>query len=201
MTEKTVFAFDMETLRLADEVKKEFADELSGASPWARPDLFGYGVGCIIDVTSGVPIRLHPGAEAADFMVRLLESADLTVSYNGEDFDLSVLSAYRTVEGIKERHVDLNLLVREGLDELPVDLRDGDRIRQGGLDGLAKANGLAGKSGDGTSAPEMLKAGRIEEVLDYCEYDTRLVAELYRIALETGRLFVGRLREKRWAAY
>ena len=189
MSGKTVLAFDIETLRLASEVEEEFADELIGASPWSRPDLFGYGVGCIIDVTSGVPIWLHPGAEAADFMVRLLESADLTVSYNGEDFDLGVLSAYRSVEGIKERHVDLNLLVRDGLDALPIDLKGGDRIRQGGLDGLARANGLEGKTASGTHAPQLLRESRIEEVLRYCEADVRLVANLYRLARDRGTLF------------
>ena len=190
MNEKTVFAFDVETLRLADEVKKEFADELSGASPWSRPDLFGFGVGCIIDVKSGVPVRLYPGEESADFMVRLLETADTIVSYNGENFDLGVLSAYRSVEGLRERHVDINLLVRESLDELPIDLRDGDRIRQGGLDGLARSNGLEGKTLSGTVVPQMLREGKVEEVLSYCEADTRLVSELYRIASQTGRLAV-----------
>ena len=190
MTEKTVFAFDVETKRLASEVEKEFAAELCGSSPWARPDLFGFGVGCIIDVSSDVPLRFHAGAEAADFMVRMLETADTIVSYNGENFDLGVLSAHRSVEGLRERHIDLNLLVREGLDALTVDLCVGDRIRQGGLDGLSKANGLEGKTGDGTHAPELLREGKVEEVLRYCEQDVRLVAELYRIARETDLLFV-----------
>ena len=189
MTEKTVFAFDVETKRLASEVEKEFAAELCGASPWARPDLFGFGVGCILDVASGVPVRLYPGEESAEFMVRLLEGADEIVSYNGEAFDLGVLSAYRSVEGLRERHVDLNLLVREALEALPIET-GGERIRQSGLDVLSRANGLKGKTGEGVHAPALLQEEKVEEVLNYCEDDVRLVAGLYRIASERGKLFV-----------
>ena len=111
---ETILALDLETLRLASEVEEEFAAELDGASPWARPDLFGFACGLIVDVESDVTLRIPPGEKAADFMVRLLEAADLVVSYNGESFDLGVLSAYRSVEGLREseKHVDLCAAVR-----------------------------------------------------------------------------------------
>lgn len=85
---------------------------------------------------------------------------------------------------------NLNVLVMRALDVLPIDCQGAGRIRQGGLDGLARANGLAGKTGQATAVPSLLAAGRIEEVLDYCEADTRIVADLYRLVLERRVLFV-----------
>ena len=187
MSEKTVLAFNVETQRLATEVEEEFADELVGASPWSRPDLFGFGCGVIVDLETDVAFRYRD----AGAMLGHLREADTLVSYNGESFDLGVLSAYGEVEELRSKHTDINALVMVALAEHPLAQKPGiDRIRQGGLDGLSKANGFAGKSGNGIHAPTMLKAGRIEEVLDYCEQDVRLVAELYRIASRTGKLFV-----------
>lgn len=189
--EKTVYAFDLETTRLASDAEREFAAELGGASPWSRPDLFGFGAGVILNVETGIPCRIKPGEGSAEMMVKILRQADTVVSYNGESFDLGVLSAYGDVSSIRQKHVDLNVLVREGLNDLPEALAPGvDKLRQGGLDGLARANGLSGKTGGATAAPALLREGRVEEVLNYCEHDARLVAELYRLARDRGELLV-----------
>lgn len=86
--------------------------------------------------------------------------------------------------------MDINILVMRALDELSIDRRGYGRIRQGGLDGLAKANGLKGKTGQATDVPAMLRVGKVEQVLDYCEADTQIVADLYHLAYERGTLFV-----------
>lgn len=185
--QKTVYAFDLETTRLASDVEREFAAELGGASPWSRPDMFGFGCGVVIDLGTDVAYRYR----SAETMIQRLREADKVVSYNGESFDLGVLSAAGDVSDIRARHVDINVLVREGLDDLPEARAPGvDRLRQGGLSGLAEANGLPGKTGDGTAVPRMLREGRVEEVLGYCEHDARLAADLYRSAEEDGSLRV-----------
>ena len=186
MKEKTL-AFDLETTRLASEVEEEFAEVLDGASPWACPDLFGFGVGVIVDVGTNVAFRYRD----AGAMLGHLQEAEILVSYNGQTFDLGVLAAYGDISSIRARHVDINLLVRQGLDDLPEAQAHGvDRLRQGGLDGLTRANGLMGKTGEATAAPQLLREGKIDEVLGYCEADTRLVAELYRLAKDRGELRV-----------
>lgn len=58
------------------------------------------------------------------------------------------------------------------------------------------ADVLAGKTGPGIRAPEMLREGRTEEVLGYCETDARLVASLYRVARDTGKLYVDGYHKK-----
>ena len=114
---RTVHAFDLETWRLAKDVERAFAADLKGESPWARPDLFGFGCGAVVDLGTGVAYRYREGCAKA--MVGHLEEADITVGYNTAAFDLGVLSACADVEAIRERHVDLNALGRDALDALP----------------------------------------------------------------------------------
>ncbi len=188
MTVGKVLAFDVETLLLAAEVAERHADELAGASAWSRPDLFGFGVGVVEDLETGVVYRYREGGAAA--MVAHLEEATITVGYNTAAFDLPLLEAYADVSKVRERHVDLNVLVMAALDALPIDRKGAGRVRQGGLSGLARANGLSGKTGHATDVPALLREGREDEVLAYCAADTRLVADLYRLARERGTLFV-----------
>ncbi len=185
---ETVLAFDLESQMLATEVEKVYAAELGGASAWSRPDLFGFAVGVSIDIETDT-VHVYKQGRART-MIEHLEDADATVGYNTAAFDLGVLSAYGDVSAIRRRHVDINALVMRALDELPVDHRGMGRIRQGGLDGLAKANGIEGKTGHATDVPTLLRQGRVREVLDYCEADTRLVAALYRLARDRGYLCV-----------
>ncbi len=86
--------------------------------------------------------------------------------------------------------MDAQALPGAGLDALPVERHGAGRIRVGGLDGLARANGVEGKTGPATDVPACLRAGRVQEVLDYCEQDARIVADLYRLARERGTLRV-----------
>ena len=180
-------AFDVETRKLASEVAEEHADALAGASAWTRPDLFLFECGVVIDLGTDVAFRYRDAAP----MLAHLGEARRVVSYNGESFDLGVLSACGDVKGLRRKHLDINLAVMAALDEHPLAAEPGiDRIRQGGLDGLARANGLPGKTGSGIRAPELLREGRTEEALDYCENDVRLVASLYRTARQNGKLAV-----------
>ena len=185
MKENTL-AFDLETQNLASEVEEKHAAELAGESPWSRPDLFGFGVGVVVDLETDVAFRYQEAAA----MLKHLREAAVCVSYNGEAFDLGVLEAHGDVTEIRGKHVDLNVLVRAALDDLPEAQNGQVRIRQGGLDGLSRANSLEGKTGEGVHAPALLQEGKVEEVLNYCEDDVRLVADIYRIASERGKLFV-----------
>lgn len=197
---KTVLAFDVETRLLASEVEAEFREKLRGESPWTHPELFGFGVGVAVDVETGMALRFGPEepAIATQEMAATLALADTVVSYNGEAFDFEVLlksaddwpvvTGY--VEAARAKHLDLNAVVMKALDEVPVERHGMGRLRQGGLDGLAKANGVAGKIGEGASAPELLRAGKVEELFSYCEQDARIVAALYEIARERGVLRV-----------
>lgn len=184
----TTYALDVETRKLAGEVEAEFAEMLAGESPWSRPELFGFACGVIVEVGSGEALQFGP--DQAPQMIAALDSADTTVGYNSAAFDLGVLSAYGDLEPLRGCHVDLCAAVWSSLEELASEEGIESRLRQGGLDKLARANGLGGKTGAGTDAPAMFRAGKIEELLTYCEADVRLTAELYRRACEHGSLVV-----------
>lgn len=176
----TIYVMDVETRLLASEVEQEYAETLAGASPWKRPDLFGFACGVIVDADTGEALRYGP--EEAREMIAALREAEVTVGYNSAAFDLPVLGAYGDVEPLRNKHVDLCAAVREGLEPLAEAAGIGKRLRQGGLNGLAQANGLAGKTAAGVDAPALYREGRIEELLRYCEADVRLTAALYRTA-------------------
>lgn len=184
----SALAFDVETRLLASEVEERYASELAGASPWTCPDLFGFACGVALDIDTGE--ALHYGPEQARKMMATLASAEKTVGYNSAAFDLPGLSAYGDVEPLRAHHVDLCAAVWDALDAVADQKGMEKRLRQGGLDGLCKANGLAGKTADGVDAPALYREGRIEELLRYCEADTRLTAALYRTAHRRGSLDV-----------
>lgn len=185
----TTLAFDLETQMLASEVEREFTDDLAGTSAWSQPDLFGFACGVAVNIESGGVTHYGPGEVSR--MLEALRGAETTVGYNSSAFDLVVLSAYGDVEVLRERHVDLCAVVRDALEALrAVQAPDADRLRQGGLDGLARANDLQGKGGDGLRAVELFRAGRFQELLDYCEADARLAANLYRMSRGSGGLRV-----------
>ncbi len=196
-----VVAFDVETRLTAAQVAEEYAGRLRSKSPWARPDLFGFAVGVAVDIETGAEWRFgeddHPPREAWEMASNLAHSADVVVSYNGKAFDLEVLKGdikeyvsgknSAPLRAVRKKHVDLYVVVRDALDALSPD----ERLGSGGLDALLRANGLiVGKTGDGADAPALYAAGRIGELLDYCEADARGMAFLYRTALRTGRLRV-----------
>ena len=52
-----------------------------------------------------------------------------------------------------------------------------------GLDALAKANGLTGKTGHGADAPVDWQRGHYGKVIDYCLEDVRLTAKLIQMVI------------------
>ncbi len=57
-----------------------------------------------------------------------------------------------------------------------------------GLDALAKANGLAGKTGTGGLAPVLWQQGKFGTVIDYCLRDVWLTRQLIRMVQASGTL-------------
>lgn len=185
----TVLALDVETRLLASGVERAHAQELAGAPAWERPDLFLFACGVTVDVDTDQAVRCGPEDAAA--MLAALAEADVTVGYNSLAFDLGVLGAYGDLGTIRATHIDLCAEVREALDALDeAQAPEVDRLRSGGLDALARANGLTGKTGAGEDAVALFREGRMDELLAYCEADARLTADLYRLARDRGELRV-----------
>lgn len=115
----------------------------------------------------------------------ILERADMLIGFNSDTFDIPLLNRYYPGDLSHMRSLDLLSEVQKVL---------GRRIR---LQSLAEATLGRGKSGDGAKAGEWWKAGRKDEVAQYCVEDVRLTRELYDYALKNGKLKYKDLREKR----
>ena len=108
----------------------------------------------------------------------------LVAGFNSIQFDDQVLA----VEGISVK-TDYDLLrevwVADGLEPT---FRSVETHGGYGLDALAKANGLTGKTGNGADAPIWWQRGEYGKVIDYCVEDVRQTWLLVKQVLKDGHL-------------
>lgn len=103
----------------------------------------------------------------------LAELANFThiVSFNGNRFDFEVLRGYGITDGLRQRSFDVHEKLHKQL---------GHRVK---LDQLAKDTLGTAKSGDGLQAVEWWRAGRKDQVAEYCEQDVAILRDI----VEHGR--------------
>lgn len=106
----------------------------------------------------------------------VLESADLLIGFNSNQFDIPLVNRYYPGDLSTIRSLDLLAEVYAAL---------GRRIR---LDNLAQATLGRGKSGNGLKAVEWWEQGLYDKVREYCIEDVRLTRELYDYALANGHV-------------
>mgnify|MGYP002065737579 CR=1 FL=1 len=166
-----VVTFDLETRRLATDV--------GGWSNLKRGD---GGISALV-VFDSLSTRYHLYAEhPLVAAAQHLESADVVLSFNGQDFDVPV------IEGILQRrleigvHVDLLQLVWAAV----TGRRKGNK-----LDDIALRTLGYGKPHDGTLAPTLADEGRWAELFDYCLLDVELTKKLFAYAQENGAIING----------
>lgn len=117
--------------------------------------------------------------------VDLVRHADVVVGFNNGGFDELLLKAClpeayghatgKSYDLLSEVWVAAGLPRRFG----------GPRSAGYGLDALARANGLPGKTGSGTHAPVLWQRGMVGEVIDYCLHDVWLTKKLLDKVIET----------------
>ena len=104
-------------------------------------------------------------------LLAVIERATETtlVGYNAHNFDLRLLARGNNVllEDWRSRLEDPFRLLREHTQEQGLK-----------LDNLLRINGLATKLGDGLLAVRLWKAGRLDELTEYCRQDTDSLARL-----------------------
>lgn len=106
--------------------------------------------------------------------------------FNSIPFDNSVLRAYGIIDIAEERSFDLlrEIWIAAGLGATyKYPTHNGYS-----LDAVAKANGLAGKTGHGAIAPIDWQRGNIGRVIDYCLQDVAITAKLIKMILIEGGL-------------
>jgi DEAD/DEAH box helicase domain-containing protein len=103
------------------------------------------------------------------------------VTFNGENFDFRVLSAYGPVEFLYAKSTDMLSILSRKL---------GFRVK---LETLAQATLGAGKTGSGTESVEWWRSGdpvQRQMVVDYCKKDVELTRDLYLFGKKNGYVTV-----------
>jgi DEAD/DEAH box helicase domain-containing protein len=147
-------------------------EEVGGWGP-ARAGLAGLSVAVVV-TDPGMHVRLYD-MHTLSALVDAIESVDRLVTFNGNGFDLPVISALACSELHPKKHVDLLTVCSEG-----------GRKKGWGLDAVCQRTLGHGKTGNGADAPHLFKAGRWAELSNYCLDDVLLTRELYYHIAEHG---------------
>jgi len=111
-------------------------------------------------------------------LVKLLQTATLSIGFNTLGFDIPVLNNYTlpgALDGIKQ--LDLMDVIYK---------KYNFRV---GLGNIASATLGVGKSADGLQAIEWFKNGQIDLMLDYCEQDVKVTKEVYEFGKKNGFVY------------
>ena len=127
----------------------------------------------------------HGNTVSREAVKDMFESADLVIGYNNHKFDDPMMEAHGIVIP-KHKSYDLltNIYAAVGL------TGSWDYKTHGGfsLDSVCKANGIAGKSGDGADAPFEWQDGHCDYVMKYCENDVWILKLLIDKVFADGGL-------------
>ena len=173
---------------------------------WRNPPALGLSIGAYWDYQD---MRIHwvDGVTLEATVLDWVTRAPLMVSFNGLEFDFLLL------EGLLRQHAEtlpspdpgralvadlcdqFHALCATSYDVLAAIWRvDPARKFERGLtslDALSRANGLGGKLSHGAQAPRDWRAGRIADVLNYCQDDVLKTKALFELVLAQGSLLRG----------
>lgn len=167
-----VLVLDVETQYLSHEV--------SGG--WNAVDKFKVAVVVTWDARNGFRSWFE---ENIPNLLQELEKFQSIVTFNGENFDFKVLSAYGSVAPLYQRSADMLALLSKKL---------GFRVK---LESLAQATLGRGKTGTGTESVEWWRSGDPalrQKVIDYCKMDVELTRDIYLFGKEKGYVLIDDLR-------
>lgn len=125
---------------------------------------------CAFDPDGGVARAFvfgRDGAAAREEFLALLDGAPRLCAFNGARFDLPFLARRWGLGAAR-----VGAWVRKLVD--PFEASKLALARTFSLDRLLAANGLAGKTGSGLHAVALARAGRWDELAEYCMHDTRM---------------------------
>ncbi|MBP1595401.1 MAG: hypothetical protein H6Q05_778 [Acidobacteria bacterium] len=178
-------AFDFGAARggpLVLDVETQFlSDEVAGG--WSAVHKFRIALVVTWDEQNGLRVWYE---EDAPRLLRELERFEPIVTFNGENFDFKVLSAYGPVDALYRKSLDMLAQLSRKL---------GFRVK---LDSLAHATLQRKKTGSGTESVTWWRSGdpaQRQKVVDYCKMDVEITRDLYLFAKEHGYLLIHDLRQ------
>ncbi len=156
--------FDVETLRLAEEV-----------GGWSNIEQLGLACAVTLGSRDGA-FHVYRENDSAALLAEL-RGADCVVGFNTRGFDFRVLQPY----------VDFDLRTLTNID-LMLDMKQAAGFRVG-LNNACAATLGASKSGQGADAVQWWRDGRQDEVIEYCKQDVRLTCLLHEYGARHGHVF------------
>lgn len=152
--------YDVETQKRADEV-----------GGWDRADLMLISIAVSYTEDDGYKVWYEKDTRE---MIRYMSDFDMVVSFNGNNFDSKVLSHYGDVSALHQKSFDVAEYLSGKLKH---------RIR---LESIAMATLGAGKSADGLLALQWWKEGRVDEIIEYCKQDVKVLRDVVMYGKENG---------------
>jgi DEAD/DEAH box helicase domain-containing protein len=146
--------FDVETERAAHEV-----------GGWQNIEQLGLAVG-VTNSSRDNLFRVYRAPET-DALLEELQNADCVVGFNLKGFDFRVVQPYVSFDMMTLTYLDLMLEVKAAIGFRP------------SLDNLCGATLNENKSSDGLASIDWWRAGRQQEVIDYCKHDVELTRKLH----------------------
>jgi len=156
---------DLETRKLSHEVP----------GGWSNIKDFGLAVGVTWDVGHGFR---HWFEQDAERLVTELAQFSRIITFNGERFDFQVLRAYGEVGELYARSFDLHKNLQA---------RVGHRVK---FNLLAQATLGRAKSGSGEEAVAWWRAGRITDVVRYCQDDVQMLVDIIAFGRRHGYVLI-----------
>lgn len=160
----TEIYLDVETQKIAEEVQ----------GGWENIRAFGLSVAVTWDATNGFREWYEPDVGR---LIGELSAFDRVVSFNGQRFDLEVLSAYGDVRDLRARNLDILVDLKRRL---------GFRVS---LQNVAQATLGRGKTGSGLDAVKWWRSGDPalrQRVVEYCRMDVEILRDLVAYGRREG---------------
>jgi len=164
---------DVETQYLSDEVE----------GGWTAVHKFKVAVVVTWDEPNGLRVWYE---EDTPRLLAEAEKFDPIVTFNGENFDFKVLSAYGPVDALYRKSTDMLALLSKRL---------GFRVK---LDSVAHATLERGKTGSGTECVTWWRSGDPalrQKAVEYCKMDVEITRDLYMFVKKNGYLMIDDLRQ------
>jgi DEAD/DEAH box helicase domain-containing protein len=164
-----VLVLDVETQYLSEEVP----------GGWNAVEKFGVALVVTWDEGNGMRLWYEQDVPA---LLADLQRFDPIVTFNGENFDFRVLSAYGSVQSLYRKSRDMLVVLNKSL---------GFRVS---LDAVAQATLGRGKTGSGKASVGWWRSGDRQKVIDYCKQDVELTRDVYLFGRAKGYVSIDDLR-------
>lgn len=147
---------------------------------WAQARKGGAGISAIVIYDAHEKWVYCYDSHSIDDAIHHLEVADITVSWNGADFDIPAMEGYAKRKIKLKHHLDLYAHFYRGM---------GNKRKKGsGMGPTAERTIGISKTGHGADAPHLSETGQFGALFNYCAQDVYVLKSLTKHILDHAYL-------------